>query len=58
MSLLLVFVFQMALHNSSLSRQHFALNANLILDTVNVTEIEKLSIKLKVSDDSLEFILL
>jgi hypothetical protein len=53
-SLLLVLIFKMPWHKSSLSRQYFALNAILILDTAytrcwNVTEIEKLSIKLKVS---------
>jgi hypothetical protein len=45
---------RMPWHKSSLSCQYFALNAILILDTAytrrwNVTEIEKLSIKLKFS---------
>jgi hypothetical protein len=54
MSLLQVLIFQMPWHKSSLSCQYFALNAILILDIAytrrwNVTEIVKLSIKLKVS---------
>jgi hypothetical protein len=50
MSLLLVLIFQMPWHKSSLSRQYFALNAGFwILGTPGVTEIEKLSIILKVS---------
>jgi hypothetical protein len=47
---------QIPWHNSPLFRLYFALNAIWILDSAytrrwNVTEIEKLSIKLKVSDD-------